>query len=84
MTDCRFSNELNRLRKSSSDSIDNIEEFDSFKRYMHVVRNAEEDLKNLLRKVNVSGKRPLFFYVEVQGMESPIFFHTSKMQMERI
>lgn len=59
MTDCRFSNELNRLRKSSSDSIDNIEEFDSFKRYMHVVRNAEEDLKNLLRKVNVSGKKTL-------------------------
>ena len=59
MTSCKFSNELNRLRKSSSDSIDNVEKFDPFKSYMHVVRVVEEDLKELLRKVNASGKKTL-------------------------
>ncbi len=59
MASCKFSNELNRLRKSSSDSIDDIEEFDSFKKYMHVVRTAEVDLKELLRKINASGKKTL-------------------------
>lgn len=59
MAGCKFSIKLNRLCKSSSDSIDNINEFDSFKSYMHVVRTAEEDLKELLRKVNASGKKTL-------------------------
>ena len=36
MKNCKFINELNRLRKSSSDSIDNVEKFDQFKSYMHV------------------------------------------------
>ena len=57
MANCKFTDELNRLRKSSSDSIDNIEDFDDFKKYMHVVRMAEKDLKEILRKVNVSGKK---------------------------
>lgn len=57
MENCKFTSELNRLRKSSSDSIDNVEKFDDFKRYMHVVRTAEEDLKEILRKVNESGKK---------------------------
>lgn len=56
---CKFVNELNRLRKSSSDSIDNIGAFDDFKRYMHVSRIAEEDLKSILRNVNDSGKKTL-------------------------
>ena len=59
MGSCKFVNELNRLRKSSSDSIDNVESFDPFKVYMHVTRTAEEDLKNILRKVNASGKKNL-------------------------
>ena len=50
MGSCKFVNELNRLRKSSSDSIDNVESFDPFKVYMHVTRTAEEDLKNILCK----------------------------------
>lgn len=33
MGNCKFANELNRLRKSSSDSIDNTEKFDDFKIY---------------------------------------------------
>ena len=43
MGNCKFANELNRLCKSSSDSIDNTEKFDDFKKYMHVTRTAEED-----------------------------------------
>lgn len=56
---CEFEKVLNRLRKSSSDSIDNTEKFDEFKRYMHVTRTAENDLKVLLRKVNDTRKKSL-------------------------
>lgn len=59
MGSCKFVKELNRLRKSSSDSIDNVESFDPFKVYMHVTRAAEEDLKDILRKVNSSDKKSL-------------------------
>ena len=59
MSRCKFIVELNRLSKSSSDSIDNIETFDNFKRYMHVPRNVEKDLKDVLRKVNLSSKKTL-------------------------
>lgn len=59
MSECKFIDNLNRLRKSSSDSIDNVDSFDSFKEYMHVVRNAEEDLKVILREVNASSKKTL-------------------------
>ena len=59
MGSCKFVNELNRLRKSSSDSIDNVESFDPFKVYMHVTRTAEDDLKDILRNVNISGKKNL-------------------------
>ena len=76
MKNCKFINELNRLRKSSSDSIDNVEKFDQFKSYMHVVRKMEEDLKGLLRKVNASGKRHWYYYVEVLAMVSHIFYLT--------
>lgn len=56
---CRFVDELHRLRKSSSESIDNIEKFDSFKKYMHVTRTVEDDLKGVLRKTNELGKKTL-------------------------
>lgn len=59
MSRCKFIVELNRLSKSSSDSIDNIETFDKFKRYMHVSRNLEKDLKEVLRRVNSSSKKTL-------------------------
>lgn len=59
MAICKFVDELNRLRKSSSDSIDNIKKFDNFKKYMHVTRKAEEDLKAILAAVNNSGKKTL-------------------------
>ena len=59
MSECNFINILNRLRKSSSDSIDNVDSFDDFKEYMHVVRDAEDDLKGILRQVNGSSKKTL-------------------------
>lgn len=59
MSGCKFTKELHRLRKSSSDSIDNVERFDEFKKYMHVTRHAEMDLKDILKRVNVAGKKSL-------------------------
>lgn len=59
MGNCKFSNVFNRLRKSSSDSIDNVEYFDGFKEYIHVQRPAETDLKDILRKVNASSRKTL-------------------------
>ena len=59
MSGCNFISKLNRLRKSSSDSIDNVDSFDGFKEYMHVVRDAEKDLKAVLRQVNAGAKKTL-------------------------
>lgn len=59
MDNCRLSTVFNRLKKSSSDSIDNTEKFDEFKNYMHVTRAAESDLKGILRLVKDSGKKTL-------------------------
>lgn len=59
MSGCNFISKLNKLRKSSSDSIDNVDYFDGFKEYMHVVRDAEKDLKTVLRQVNTSDKKTL-------------------------
>ena len=59
MGNCEFLKIFNRLRKSSSESIDNVEKFDSFKDYMHVTRPVELDLKNILRRINNSGRKTL-------------------------
>ena len=59
MGNCKFVDELNRLRKSSSDSIDGIGKFDDFKKYIHVSRSAEEDLIEILHKIEISGKKSL-------------------------
>lgn len=59
MGNCKFVDELNRLRKSSSDSIDGIGKFDDFKKYMHVSRSVEEDLIEILHKIEISGKKSL-------------------------
>lgn len=56
---CKLVDELNRLRKSSSDSIDGIGCFDDFKKYMHVSRRAEEDLIDIINKINETGKKTL-------------------------
>lgn len=59
MGNCKFVDELNRLRKSSSDSIDGIGKFNDFKKYMHVSRSAEEDLIEILHKIETFGKKSL-------------------------
>ena len=59
MGNCRLVDELNRLRKSSSDSIDGIGAFDDFKKYMPVSRSAEEDLIEILHKIEASGRKSL-------------------------
>lgn len=57
---CALVDELNRLRKSSSDSIDSEKSFDEFKRYMHIRRNVEDDLKSILRDVRTGEIKSLF------------------------
>ena len=84
MKNCKFINELNRLRKSSSDSIDNVEKFDQFKSYMHVVRKMEEDLKGLLRKVNASGKKTLVLLCGSVAMVSHIFILLKNLDEEHL
>lgn len=59
MGNCELVNQLNRLRKSSSDSIDAISRFDDFKKYMHVSRRVEQDLIDILNKVNSGEKKTL-------------------------
>ena len=49
---CEFVLTLSKLRKLSAESIENTKEFDSFKQYLHVERQVEVELKELLRKVN--------------------------------
>ena len=45
MLGCKFIDKFNKLRKSSSNSIDNIQYFDNFRKYMHVIIATEMDLK---------------------------------------
>ena len=59
MGNCELVNQLNRLRKSSSDSIDAISRFDDFKKYMHVSKRVEQDLIDILNKVNSGEKKTL-------------------------
>ena len=59
MGNCELVNQLNRLRKSSSDSIDAISRFDDFKKYMHISRRVEQDLIDILNKVNSGEKKTL-------------------------
>ena len=41
---CPLVDELKRLKKSSSDAVDNEEVFSAFKMYMHIHRSLEDDL----------------------------------------
>ena len=59
MENCKLVAELNRLRKSSRDSIDGIGDFGDFKKYMHISRNVEEELIEILHKIEVSGRKSL-------------------------
>lgn len=56
---CDFVTQLARLRKLSSDSVDNAESFSDLNRYMHVTRVVEDELKDLLRKVKGRNEKTL-------------------------
>lgn len=56
---CSFIAELSKLRKLSIESVENTNSFDEFKRYMHVLRPVETELRKLLVKVNDSNQKTL-------------------------
>ena len=66
MNNCKFVEKYNKLKKSSSDSIDNILSFDDFREYMHVSRATEKDLKLILSNINSSSKKRLYYCVVAQ------------------
>lgn len=56
---CNFISVLSKLRKLSMESVENTASFDAFKKYLHVLRPVESDLRNLLSKVNAVNKKTL-------------------------
>lgn len=48
MDDTCFLDELKKLKMSSKEAVDHIEDFSEFKQYMHVQREIEKDLKGIL------------------------------------
>ena len=49
---CICVQQLAKLRKSSLEAVDNTEFFDSFNTYMHITRDIEGQLKNIIRDAN--------------------------------
>lgn len=49
---CEFIMQLSKLRKSSAESVENTNDFNHFKEYLHVERHVEIELRKLLRSVN--------------------------------
>lgn len=56
---CAFIAELSKLRKKSIESVGNVTSFDEFKKYLHVLRPVETELRNLLKKINESNQKTL-------------------------
>ena len=56
---CSFVEELSKLRKLSIESVENTDSFTSFKKYLHVVRPVEDELRLLLKRVNEENKKCL-------------------------
>ena len=56
---CKFISELSKLRKLSMESVENTASFDAFKKYLHVLRPVEVELRDLLNKVNAVNKKTL-------------------------
>ena len=56
---CAFIAELSKLRKKSIESVGNVTSFDEFKKYLHVLRPIETELRNLLKKINESNQKTL-------------------------
>ncbi|WP_244897387.1 DNA phosphorothioation-dependent restriction protein DptF [Marinococcus halophilus] len=56
MYDCLIP-ELSRLKQSSLEAVENVDNFNAFKKYMHIERPFEEKLKTILRDLR-GEKRP--------------------------
>lgn len=56
---CTLIEELKKLKKSSQEAVDNEKEFTDFKKYMHVHRQVEDDLINVIQHAKVSEKKSL-------------------------
>lgn len=54
---CNFISELSRLRKLSMESVENTASFDKFKKYLHVLRPVEVNLRTLLNRANSANKK---------------------------
>lgn len=51
--------ELSRLKESSKEAVESLGEFTSFKKYMHIVRDAQKNLDELIHKAYESNKAQL-------------------------
>ncbi|UZQ50929.1 DNA phosphorothioation-dependent restriction protein DptF [Clostridium kluyveri] len=51
--------ELSRLKESSKEAVEGLGEFTPFKRYMHIEREAQKELQDLIFKANESDKAQL-------------------------
>ena len=56
---CQFVTKLSILRKSSSESVDNALVENKFKEHMHVTRTVEDELREVLNKINSSQNKCL-------------------------
>lgn len=56
---CTLIEELRRLKKSSQEAVDNEKEFTSFKKYMHVHRQVEDDLISVIKYAKLSAGKSL-------------------------
>ena len=56
---CQFVKQLSKLRKLSAESVDNTSHFDEFKKYLHIERPVEVELRNLLKKLNKTNQKRL-------------------------
>lgn len=51
--------ELSRLKESSKEAVESLNEFTPFKKYMHIARDAQNGLEELILKANESEKAQL-------------------------
>lgn len=51
--------ELSRLKESSKEAVEGLGEFTPFKRYMHIEREAQKELEDLILKANTSNSAQL-------------------------
>ncbi len=56
---CSFINQLSVLRKQSMEAVESTDSFANYKKYLHVVRPVEDELRALLRSVNYAENKCL-------------------------